>query len=137
MLQINIDSKDEKPLMSRTELKGLVAFDGSTPSRAEVRKEIAKAMKTQEENVVVESLATYYGDSKADLLAYVYKNADDAKAITHKHITKRNAVETKEEEKKEAPAPAKEEAPAEKKEEAAEEKAEPAEKKEEKEEKAE
>ena len=115
MLQINIESKDEKPLMSRTELRGVVAFDGSKPSRAEVRAEIAKAMKTKDENVIVRSLLTAYGDTTADLVAYVYKNAEDAKTITLNHLVKRNIGEQKEE-KKEVPveAPAdKEAAPAE------------------------
>ena len=76
-MDIKISEKVEKPLLSRIELTGEVHFDASTPSRAELRKKVAEALKVAEELVVIRVIDNCFGQKKAVFKANAYKTKGD------------------------------------------------------------
>lgn len=120
----------ENVLLQRTELRFTAVHPKEkTPSRDALRAELAKAMKTQKDNVILDWMRSMYGTYRSVGYAKIYKSKDVALRTERKPILVRNGLlarEIKEEkpkagappkkapEKKEAPKPAekKAEAPA-------------------------
>ena len=104
-MKLKIVSKEKNPLMKRTEVTFRIEHDqtGGTPSRVEVRKEVAALLKTDLELVYVKQLETKTGIMVAVGEATAYESAEQAKLVEPKHIIARNAVpETKKSEEPEA-----------------------------------
>ncbi|MFC1728237.1 30S ribosomal protein S24e [Nanoarchaeota archaeon] len=123
---MKILNKNEQPLLSRTEVDIEITYEGITPSRADIKKQIASQLNTDEKLVVVRKIDAQYGEKNAEVLAYSYKNEEDMKRIEtenalNKGMPKEKKAEGAEakpaEEKKEEAKPEekKEEKPAEEK----------------------
>ena len=141
-MKLEVLEKKEVPLLSRTRVQLKAEFDKATPTRDSIRKEVAKKVGADEKLTIIRHIYTQFGKREARVIAHIYKNEKDMKALEDKTAIKRNIKEEKKEEAEEAkPAEAasKEEAkPEEKNQAAAEEKPkEEAEVKEKKEEKKE
>ena len=106
-MKLKIVSKEKNPLMKRTEVTFRIEHDqtGGTPSRVEVRKEVAALLKTDLELVYVKQLETKTGIMVAVGEATAYESAEQAKLVEPKHIIARNAVPEKPEKPEEPEAP--------------------------------
>lgn len=120
-MKLQILDKTEKPLFSRTELKAEVVFDKSTPSRAEIIKELAAKLNTNDDLIALKSVYTSFGVRKAAVIANVYKNKKDFETSEPNYILERGKEKKKSEEKKEEAGEQKKESKEEKKEEVKEE----------------
>ncbi|MBS1266446.1 MAG: 30S ribosomal protein S24e [Candidatus Woesearchaeota archaeon] len=109
---MEIISEKDKPLMARKQVCVEITFDGPTPSRKKVRKQIADKFKTKEELVFVHQIDTEFGFRRANVTANIYKKKEDIKEPSYIH--ERHKKEVKEPEKKESK-PKKQEKPAEEK----------------------
>lgn len=78
-MKIEIASRKEKPLLNRAELALDVTFQGATPSKADLRKSIAAAVKGAEELLVIRKVGTLFGASRAKVSALLYADADSLK----------------------------------------------------------
>lgn len=96
--------------MARKQVCVEITFDGPTPSRKKVRKQIADKFKTKEELVFVHQIDTEFGFRRANVTANIYKKKEDIKEPSYIH--ERHKKEVKEPEKKESK-PKKQEKPAE------------------------
>ncbi len=105
-MNIEIKEQREEKLLGRKTIKANISFEGKTPSRKEIRTELAKAIKEKEEKIIIKHIYTQYGGNKAEIEAAVYNKIEDAKAIENKKLIEKHM--TKEENKEEA-AEAKEE----------------------------
>lgn len=76
-MNIIIEHKKENTLLSRTELKIDLTYEGATPSRMELRKKIAAHIGAAEELVVIKKVDVSYGFQKAVVTAYVYKTKQE------------------------------------------------------------
>ncbi len=110
-MELSIVSKEEKPLLSRTEVIVDITFEASTPKKEEIKKKISSMMKSDSSLVVVKKVYNIYGKKKSKVLAFVYTNEKDMKRIEPKPKTKKEG----EKEKKEAPKESREEKPKEEK----------------------
>ena len=140
-MELEITKQRETPLLERTRISAMVDFENKTPSRVQLRKDIAKKLKTDESLIIIRHIYQRYGQKTAKVIAHVYKDAKYMERLEGKVlIDKHNKEEKKEEPKAEKPAeeekkeePKAEEKVEEKKEEApAKEEAKPAENAEEK-----
>jgi ribosomal protein S24E len=113
-MKLNIISKEQNPLMKRKEVTFSIehAQTGGTPTRIEVRKQLATLLKTDLDLVYVKQLETKTGTMVAIGEANAYDSVEQAKLVEPEHIIARNATPEKPEE-----APAPEEAAEEEKEE--------------------
>jgi len=109
-MNIRITSEEYNPLLKRKE----VAFEvehgetGGTPSRFEVRKQLAVSLKIDPELVYVKKMKTKTGTMIAVGEANAYDSMEQAKLVEPEHIIARNAPPEKQE-KPEEPKEEKEE----------------------------
>ena len=112
---VNIDEKNENPVLNRTEIKFSVKEAQKTPSRKEIKQKIIALINSDEKLTVIDVLETRYGTSDLKGIAKIYKDEKQMKKIEEKYILTRNfgKEESKVEKKTEAPAKVKEEVKAE------------------------
>ncbi len=99
-MKIKIVSKEQNPLLKRKEVTFRIehAQNGGTPTRFEVRKELATLLKTDLELVYVKQVETKTGTMIAIGEANAYDSIEQAKLMEPKHIIARNATPEKPEE---------------------------------------
>jgi len=78
-MELNIVEKNEKILLSRTEVKATVSFTGAVPSTKDVKKSIASQLKADAKLVVVKNIYPKFKDNSADVLAYYYISEEEMK----------------------------------------------------------
>ncbi|MBS3101666.1 hypothetical protein J4204_06070 [Candidatus Woesearchaeota archaeon] len=76
-MQLNVTSKKEEPLLSRTMVKATLDFEKATPSYNEVTSLLATQLKTDEKLIAIRHVYNSFGARKADVTAYIYN--DEAK----------------------------------------------------------
>jgi ribosomal protein S24E len=122
LMNIQIIKDEKKPLLKRRELTGKIGYEGKTPARLEIRKELAKAVNAKEELVIVKKVKPDYGSQSAKMEANIYDDEKTMKEVEQNYMLVRHGAgekkEEQKEEKEEKEAPKREE----KKEEAKEEK---------------
>ena len=101
-MDVKVVSKKENPLLKRKEVQFQVEHNqtGSTPTRLETRRAVAKALKTDADLVLVKKLETKTGTHTAVGLANVYDSVEQAKFVEPEYIIKRNVPPEKPEEGK-------------------------------------
>jgi small subunit ribosomal protein S24e len=105
-MEVKVISEKQNPMLKRREVSFQVEHKetGSTPSRPEIRKAVAVALKTDENTVFVKRFETKTGTSTAFGVANVYDSMEEAKLVEPEYIVKRNipppAEKPKEEVKK-------------------------------------
>lgn len=81
-MNIKITKTEEKPLLARKEIEGVVIFaSAKTPSNDEMGKAIASELKADEKTVLVKHIYTGFGTNEAQFEAYVYKTIEDMKRV--------------------------------------------------------
>lgn len=109
-MKLELTSTRINKVVGRKELSFKID-EASTPSRADVRRDIAVLMRTEPDNVYVRELNTKTGTRIVTGLAHVYNDAATALTVEPKHIVTRNKGKeaAKAEKPAEAAAPAAEE----------------------------
>jgi len=104
-MKLKIVSKEQNPLMKRMEVTFSVehAQTEGTPTRVEIRKQLATLLKTDLDLVYVKQLETKTGTTVTVGEANAYDSIEQAKLVEPEHIIARNAIP--EEKPEEPPAP--------------------------------
>ena len=73
-----------------------IAFDSATPSRPEIRKKVAEAVKADESSVAVASISNNFGSKSALVTVHVYKSKADLEkyasgVVRQRHLPKKQA----------------------------------------------
>lgn len=102
-MKIKITSQEQNLLLKRKEITFEVEHKktGGTPSRLEVRKELASKLKRDTELVYVKRMETRTGTMTAVGEAVAYDSVEQAKLMEPEHIIIRHAPPEKPEEEKE------------------------------------
>ncbi len=92
-MKIKVTSKKRNLLFKRSEVAFKVDHveTGGTPTRFEVRKSLAEALKAKLELVYVKRVETRTGANTAFGEANIYESVKQAKLVEPKHIITRNA----------------------------------------------
>jgi len=100
-MKIKITSQEHNPLLKREEIAFEVEHEEmrGTPSRLEVRKELASKLKKDPELVYVRRIATRTGTMTAVGEATAYNSKEQAGFVESEHIIIRNTPQEKPEEK--------------------------------------
>ena len=106
-MKVKIISKEQNPLLKRKEVIFRIEHEknGGTPTRVEIRKELATLLKTDLELVYVKQMETKTGTMVAVGEANAYESIEQANLIEPKHIIARNASPEKPEKAEEPQAP--------------------------------
>lgn len=109
-MNIKIVSKEHNPLMKRREITFNIehAQTGGTPSRVEVRKQLAALLKTKVDLVYVKHIETKTGSMVAVGEANAYETVEQAKLVEPEHLITRNAIPEEKPEESAAPEEAEE-----------------------------
>jgi small subunit ribosomal protein S24e len=123
-MKLDIKERKDDSLFGRERVDFNVIYDGKTPSRLDLKKQLSTQLKVDEKLVVVRKVDQKFGDASAKCEAIVYKDESSLKSLEKKKYVTKNTVpeETKEEVKEKAPAEEKKEESKEEKEPVAEEK---------------
>ena len=89
---VEIIKNVENKLLSRKEILAKIPNTGSTPSRADIRKELAKKLKADESLIVINLAQNYFGDSVVNVRAKVYDTKEALEKYARPHMVKRNTV---------------------------------------------
>lgn len=73
-MNLKVIDQKENILLSRKEVSASISFDGATPSRKEVQKELATAVKAKENMTIIKHINTDFGSSFAKVVANVYSD---------------------------------------------------------------
>jgi small subunit ribosomal protein S24e len=90
-MNITIKEKKENKLLNRTEITASMVFEGSTPCRQDVQKEIAKLAKTKEDLTIIKEIQNVFGTCKATINANAYENEDAMFAVERKNLVEKHA----------------------------------------------
>jgi small subunit ribosomal protein S24e len=106
-MDMEIQKKQETPLLSRTRVTAALIYDGATPSRQDIRKELSQKLKVAEELIVIKHIFTKFGSSKAKVIAHVYEDKKmvdriEDEDLLNKHLSKEEQKKIKEAKQKAA-----------------------------------
>jgi len=113
-MEINITEEKDNPLLKRLELKAIVGFSGPTPSRKEIRKELAAKKEVNSELIIIDAINQQFGKNEVKVIAKIYKDAESMKIEPSYKSKRGEPKEAKTEEAKPAAEKPKEEKPAKK-----------------------
>lgn len=99
-MDIHIDKDEHRPLLHRREIKATIDFEGATPKREEVKKEMAQKLKVKEELLLINRIYNANGDSRADVIVHVYEDEKVLKETEYEFTLKKHGLGEKKEEKK-------------------------------------
>ena len=105
-MEISITEKKENPTLSRTEIDLKLSFiDASTPSKEDLKKEIAKSEKAPEDTIIVNNIYNAFGEGSASAHVTIYKSKADLDRVEPqpKKEAPKEGEAAKEGESKEAP----------------------------------
>ncbi len=93
MMSVEIKKQTKIPLLNRERVTGSVFFEEVTPSRLDVKKEIAKKINAKEDSVVVRHIYGRYGMKKAKIIAHVYTDQQSMKKFESHNLLVKNGLE--------------------------------------------
>ena len=112
-MEIEINEKKNNPLFKRTEVYFTVVHPNeATPNRAIIQNELAEALNTKKDHVIIDRINSGFGIQKTKGYAKVYSSRNVAESIERKHQITRN-LSSEPQAKKEKKESALEESPAE------------------------
>jgi ribosomal protein S24E len=85
-MEIEITKEREMPLLSRKRYTFFVGFKGTTPSRKQVRDELAKKVKSDPELTIIKHIYNRYGVERAKVIANVYSKKEEMLKLEDKDL---------------------------------------------------
>ncbi|MBI5389571.1 hypothetical protein HZB01_04290 [Candidatus Woesearchaeota archaeon] len=102
-MKLEMLKQKEIPLLSRKRVSFSATYEGKTPQRNELLKQVATMMKVPENLVIIKHIYTQFGQNTVKIIAHVYKNDEELVRFEEKHLIKKHrGGEEKKEKKKEA-----------------------------------
>ncbi|MBW2967976.1 hypothetical protein KY362_05815 [Candidatus Woesearchaeota archaeon] len=111
-MEVSILKERDTPLLSRKRYTLEIGFKGATPSRLQVRDEIANKLKADKALTVVKHVYNRYGIEKSRVIAHVYTKKEDMLRYEEKGLLEKHKAPEKPAEEKPAEKAKSEDAPA-------------------------
>jgi len=100
-MNIQVISDEKKPLLKRREIIVRLGYEDKTPSRLEIRKELAKKRGVKEDLLLVTRIKPWYGTPAASVEVVVYDDEAALKEVEPDYMIKRHLSEERREGKEE------------------------------------
>lgn len=91
-MEITITSEKEEPLLKRKAVKAELSEYGPTPSKAALKEELAKKLKTDVALIDITHVKHSFGGGKVTLTCYAYKDAKMSDLLSKEGLKKRIAA---------------------------------------------
>lgn len=88
-MKIKIEKKEEKPLVEREEIFLKIIDAAITPSKDQVREELAKLIGKPKEEIVVKKISQKFGEQDKFAIVYVYNSEEALKKFEPKKKEKK------------------------------------------------
>lgn len=89
-MDILIREDKNNPLLNRRELDFVVKYEGSTPSRSDVRNKLAAMLNAPLKLLVIQRMTPIFGMQETKGYAKLYEEESYMKKIELEHVLKRN-----------------------------------------------
>jgi len=89
-VELYLVSKRENTLLRRKEVYFKIKYNGSTPSRKEIREKIAGLLNADLDRIIVDFIKPEFGKTEAHCYAKIYNTPEDLRAIESKHMIRKN-----------------------------------------------
>ena len=101
-MELEVISRKENPLLGRIEVQfKIVHPKEKTPTRNDIRDELANVVNSKKDRVVIDKMETLFGKSETRGYAKIYDKKEMAKKIERDHILARDKIMEKEKKKEE------------------------------------
>jgi ribosomal protein S24E len=92
-MDVEVLKKNNEPLMHRSYFEAKIVFEGKTPSRPELMKDLCHKLSSKENMTIIRKINTDYGSERALLNGYVYDdetvmNKLETKFVKLRHLAK-------------------------------------------------
>ena len=91
-MDVNVQHKEEKPLLHRTDVKVRVAYEGATPQRQALRDSVAHALKAPAEHLIIRRIETEFGKQAVLVAVSVYQDAASLEQFEPRHMKVRHKI---------------------------------------------
>jgi small subunit ribosomal protein S24e len=91
-MDIRIIKDNKNLLLNRRELDFIVKYEGSTPSRNDVKNKLAAMLNAPLALLVIQKIKTEFGMQEAKGYAKLYEDAARLKEVELAYVQKRNAI---------------------------------------------
>ena len=100
-MDIEVLKKSNEPLMHRTHFEAKVVFEGKTPSRIEMIKDLCHKLSSKENMTVIRKIQTDYGSERALMNGYVYDNEKTMQTLERQFVKLRHLSKAEQKTEKE------------------------------------
>ena len=100
-MDIEVLKKSNEPLMHRTHFEAKVVFEGKTPSRIEMIKNLCQKLSSKENMTIIRKIITDYGSERALMNGYVYDNEKTMDTLERRFVKLRHLSKTEQKAEKE------------------------------------
>jgi small subunit ribosomal protein S24e len=100
-MDIEVLKQSKEPLMKRSYFEAKIVFQGKTPSRIDMKKDLCKKLESKDNLTVVRKISTDYGTERAIINGYVYEDEATMKNIENKYVLVRHLTKTEQTAEKE------------------------------------
>jgi small subunit ribosomal protein S24e len=101
-MELEITDKKTNPLLKRTEVQFIAKHENEgTPNRKLICSELADALNTKQENIIIDSISSSFGSHVSKGYAKAYSSLKNAQEVEREFQLKRNKVESKSKKKEE------------------------------------
>jgi len=83
-MDIEITKKENEPLMKRTYFEGKIIFEGKTPSRLDIKKDVCHKVGSKDSMTVIRKINTDYGSERALFNGYAYDDEANMNKLENK-----------------------------------------------------
>lgn len=95
-MELEITEKKNNPFLKRTEVQFIAKHETEkTPNRRLLRSELADALNTKQEHIIIDTITSSFGSQISKGYAKVYSSRKQAEDVERKFQLKRNMVEGK------------------------------------------
>jgi len=100
-MNVEIANKKQEPLMKRIYFEAKLIFEGKTPSRLDIKKDLCHHLSSKEALTVIRKIITDYGSERAIVSGYAYDDEAAMKKLESRytmlrHLSKAERVAEKE-----------------------------------------
>lgn len=100
-MDIEVLKQNKEPLMKRSYFEAKIVFQGKTPSRIDMKKDLCKKLESKDNLTVVRKINNDYGSERALIVGYVYDDEESMKKIENKHVLLRHLTKAEQQAEKE------------------------------------
>jgi len=100
-MDIEVLKKTGEPLMKRSSFEAKVVFEGRTPSRNDMIKNLCQKLSSKENVTIIRKINTDYGSERAILTGYVYEDEAIMNKLENPYIKLRHLTKAEQKAEKE------------------------------------